>query len=85
MEHLSIFVQKVLYGIASELPSRIKDTNHMLDIINDLNSSNLYPESVLVSFNIYIFPCIDNKMWINSVVKLLDDRACKDLPIKFCY
>ena len=44
MEHLSIFVKKVLYGIASELSSRIKDINHMLDIIDDLNNSNLYPE-----------------------------------------
>ena len=31
MGHLSIFVEKVLYGIASELPSRIKDTNDMVD------------------------------------------------------
>ena len=44
VEHLSIFVEKVLYGIASELPSRIKDTNHMLDIIDNLNNSNVCPE-----------------------------------------
>ena len=43
-EHLSIFVEKVLYGIVSELPSRIKDTNHMLDIIDNLNNSNVCPE-----------------------------------------
>ena len=68
VEHLSNFVEKVLYGIASELPSRIKDTNHMLDIIDDLNNLNLHPESVLVSFDIInIFPSIDNKMGINSV------------------
>ena len=30
IENLSIFVENVLYGISSELPSRIKDTNHML-------------------------------------------------------
>ena len=35
VEHSSIFVKKVPYRIASELPSRIKDTNHMLDIIDD--------------------------------------------------
>ena len=52
MEHLSIFVEKVLYGIASEFLSRIKDTNHMLDIIDDPNNSNIYPKSVLVSFDI---------------------------------
>ena len=33
IESLSIFVEKVLYDTASNLPSRIKDTEHMLDII----------------------------------------------------
>ena len=81
VEHLSISIEKVLYGIASELPSRIKETNHMLDIIDDLNNLNLYPESVLVSFDIInMFPVIDNKMGINSAIKLLDERACKSPP-----
>ena len=81
VEHLSIFVEKVLYGIPSELSSRIKDTNHVLDIIDNLNNLNLYPESVLVSFDIInIFPSIDNKMGINSVIKLLNKRACKGPP-----
>ena len=63
VEHLSIFVEKLLYGIASELTSRIKDTNHMLDVIDDLNNLNLHPESVLVSFDIInMFASIDNKM-----------------------
>ena len=30
--NLSIFVENMFYGISSELPSIIKDTNHMLDI-----------------------------------------------------
>ena len=81
VEHLSIFVEKVLYGIASELPSRTKDTNYMCDIIDNLNNLNLYPESVLVSFEIInMYPSIDNKMGINSVIKLLDERASKDPP-----
>ena len=81
MEHLSIFIEKVIYGIASELLSRIKDTNHMLDIIDDLNNLNLHPESVLVSFDIInIFPSIDNKLGINSVIKLLNKRGCKSPP-----
>ena len=83
VEHLSIFVEKVLYGIASELPSRIKYTNHMLDIIDDLNNLNLHPESVLLNFDIInMFPSIDNKMGINSAKKFLDERACKDLPMQ---
>ena len=84
VEHLSIFVEKVLYGIASELPSRIKDTNHMLDIVDDLNNLNLHPESVLMSFDIInMFPSIDKKMGINSVVRLLNKRGCKNPPTQF--
>ena len=33
VENLSIFVEKVLYKEFERIPSRIKDTNHMLDII----------------------------------------------------
>ena len=81
VEHLLIFIEKVIYGIASELLSRIKDINHMLDIIDDLNNLNLHPESVLVSFDIInIFPSIDNKLGINSVIKLLNKRGCKSPP-----
>ena len=81
MENLSIFVEKALYGIASELPSRIKDINHMLDFIDDLNNSNLYLKSVLLSFDIIdMFPSVDNKMEINSVKKFLDEKAGKDSP-----
>ena len=52
IENLSIFVENVLYDIASKLPSRIKDTNHMLDIIDNLNSLDLPLNSILVSFGI---------------------------------
>ena len=76
VEHLSNFVEKVLYEIASELPSRIKDTNHMLDIIDNLNNLNLHPGSVLVSFDIInMFPSIDNKMGIISVKKIFRSRS----------
>ena len=79
VEKLTIFVEKVLYGIARELPSTIKDINRILDIIDYLNDTNLYRESVLVSFDIInMFPSIDNKMGINSVKKVLDERACKE-------
>ena len=55
----------------------------MLDII-DLNNLNLYPESVLVSFDIInMFPSIDNKMGINSVIKLLNKTICEDPPTQF--
>ena len=36
-----------------------------------------------LSFGIInMFPSIDNKMGVNSVIKLLDERVCKDPPTK---
>ena len=53
----------------------------MLDITEDLNNLNLHPESVLVSlYIINMFPSIDDKMRINSVIKLLNKRPFKNPP-----
>ena len=38
VENLSIFVENVLFKLESELSSRIKDTCHMLEIIDDINT-----------------------------------------------
>ena len=57
IESLSIFVEKALYDIASNLPSKIKDTGHMLDIIDEINNS---------------FPNIDNKSGLKSVNDILE-------------
>ena len=71
----------MLYRIASKLQSRIKDKNPILDIIDDLNNSNLYLDSVLVSFHtINIFHSIDNKMKINTVIRFSNERVSKDPP-----
>ena len=48
VEHLSIFVESVLYELASELLSRIKDTCHMLEIIDDMNNSCLSSSAIYV-------------------------------------
>ena len=69
VEHLSIFVEEVLFGIASDLPSRIKATNHILDIIGNLNSSNLCPEWILLSIGIFLCSLVlIKKMEIGSVI-----------------
>ena len=79
-ENLSILVENVLYDIASELPARIKDTNHMLLIIDNLNSLDLPLNSILVSFNIInAFPNIDNNLGLSSVKKYLD-LCSKNIP-----
>ena len=47
VENLSICNENVLFVLASELPTQIKDTCHMLEIIDDINSSNLRFSSIL--------------------------------------
>ena len=73
IENLSIFVENVLYDLSSELPSRIKDANHMLEVIDNLGSLDLPLNSILVSFDIMnMFPNIDNNLGLSSVKKHLD-------------
>ena len=61
--------------------SRIKDTSHMLDIIDNLNDSDLPENSVLVSFDVVnMFPSIDNESVIKAVKKVLNDRESKNPP-----
>ena len=67
---LSIFLCKKVEGI----PSRIKDSSHMLDIIDHLNDSDLTENSALVSFDVVnMFPSIDNESGIKAVKKVLKD------------
>ena len=79
VENLSIFVEKVLYSEAEKIPSRIKDTNHMLDIIDNLNDSNQPDNSVLVSFDVVnMFPSTDNESGIKAVKEMLNVREKKN-------
>ena len=81
VENLSIFVENVLFESASELPSRIKDSCNMLEIIDDMNNHNLSSSTILVSLDVVnMFPSIDNNLGTASVRKYLDERECKDLP-----
>ena len=75
VKSLSIFVEKVLYDIASDLPSRTKDNGRILDIKNESNNSNLPTNSILVGFYIVnIFSRIDNKSGLKSVHDILELR-----------
>ena len=75
----------MFYDIASELPSRIKDTNHVLDIIDNLNSLDLPFNSILVSFDIIkMFPNIGlSYLGLSSVKKYLD-LCSKNIPPTNC-
>ena len=84
IENLSIFVENVIYDFASELLSRIKDINHMLDISDNLNSLYLSLDSILASFDIInMFPNIDNNLGLSSVKKYLD-LCSKNIPPTIC-
>ena len=85
IEDLSIFAENKLYDIASELPPRIKDTNHMLDIIDNLNSLDWPLNSILVSIDVInMFPNIDDNIELSSVKKYLDSRS-KNIPPTNCF
>ena len=81
VENLSIFLESVLFELASELLSRIKDTWHMLEIIDDMNNPNLSSSAILLILDVVnMFSSIDNNIGIVSVRKYLDERECKTLP-----
>ena len=68
VEDLSIFVENIFFELASELPSRINDTCHMLEIVDYMNNSNLSSSAILVSFDVV------------NMLPNLDEREYKDLP-----
>ena len=51
-ESLAIFVEKEIYRLAENLPSRIKDTNDMLNIIDNLNNNCILENTFLISFDV---------------------------------
>ena len=80
VEYSLILVEKVIYEISDTLPTSIKGTNHMLNIVGDLNHSNFFPESILQGFVIICtFPSIDNKIGTSSVIRFQMDNCAKFL------
>ena len=50
---------------------RIENTDHLLNIIDDLNKKGIPDNTLLVSLCIVnMFPCIDNKNGIKAVKKI---------------
>ena len=55
--------------------SRIKNTDHLLNIIDDLNARGIPENTILVSFDIVnMYPSIDNKNGIEAIRKFLNER-----------
>lgn len=57
----SILAEKALYTVTDRLISKIKDTNNILEIIDDINESAFSQNCVLVNFDVVsMFSNIDN-------------------------
>ena len=75
IQHLAIFVEKYCSPLSETLPTRIKDTEHLLTIIDQLNANGLPDDAILVSFDIVnMFPSIDNQMGIDAIRDILNTR-----------
>ena len=83
IESLSIYIEHVLFELSEGMPSRIKDSNHLLDIIDNMNSMFLPANAILVSFDIVnMFPNIDNKSGLDALKSILLRRSTNTPPVK---
>ena len=66
--NLSVYIEHVLYELSGSIPSKIKDSNHLFDMIDNINNMFLPTNTILVNFHIAkMFPKIDNKSGLNAV------------------
>ena len=92
VEKLSILVEKTLYPLADRPNSKIKDTNNMLEIIDDMNKFMLSENCILVSFDVVnMSPNTDHKSGLLSVKETLtnfnfdvDNTQCIVDALKMC-
>ena len=62
-ENLSLYVEGVCGPLANNLRSNIKDTGHMLEIVDQLNATGIPEGAILVSLDVEnMFPSIDNEV-----------------------
>ena len=78
IENLSRFIEAVCSPLTNNIETRIKDTCHLLDIIDELNSEMIPDNTILVSFDIVnMYPSIDNDRSIAAVRDALEARENK--------
>ena len=78
---MSRFIEVICAPLTENMPSRIKNTAHLLNVIDDLNQRGIPDNTVLVSFDIVnMFPSIDNLNRINAMKSFLDNRPIKKPP-----
>ena len=83
IENLSIYIEHVLFQLSESIPSRIRDSNNLLDIIDNINRMFLLANAILVSFDIVnMFPNIDNKSGLDHVKSVLLKRSTNTHPVE---
>ena len=82
-EKLSLFVETYCKVAVDSIECRVKDTAHMLKIVDELNDVGILESDLLVSFDIVnMFPSIDNKIGVEQVRKKLVQFSEKfDVPV----
>ena len=78
IENLSRFVEIICSPLTEIMQCHIKDTSHLLDIIDTLNEQPISSYTKLVSLDIVnIFRSIDNQRGMQAVQDVLNTRAIK--------
>ena len=87
IESLSICIEHVSvsesFKLSGSISFRIKDSNHLLDIIDNTNSKFSPASATLAKFdNVNMFPKIDNKSDLDGVKSLLLKRSTNTPPVE---
>ena len=73
IENLSRFIENVCAPLRESMRSRVKNTDHLLDIIDSLNDKQFPENTILVSFDVVnMFLSIDNENGIKAVYNILE-------------
>ena len=81
IENLSRYIEKICAPLTENLPNRIRDTSHLLEIIDSLNIEGLPVDAKLVSFDIInMYPSIDNIKGMEAVRVALEYRKMGGFP-----
>ena len=65
------------------MPSRIKDSNHLLDIIDNIDSMFLRANTILATFDIVnMFPNTENKSRLDAVKSVLLKSPTNTPPVE---
>ena len=76
IENLAIFVVKHCAKLTENMPTKINDSYHLIDIFETLNASGIPDNAILVSFDIVnMFPSIDNNRGVAAVKNALDSQT----------